>query len=322
MKPGVLPGFIISCPSSVNTDGLGVCNLYEYWKKEAQEKVTAQVLDGKVIAGELSREIREKVGAFRDQHGIAPGLAVIIVGENPASKVYVGRKHKACQDLGIYSEVVNLPEATTEAQLLQTLDRLNQDQKIHGILVQLPLPEHINAERVLECIRPDKDVDGFHPVNIGNLSAGKDSLVPCTPHGVIKMLEISGISIAGKRAAIIGRSNIVGKPMAMLLLARDATVTVCHSKTIDLPAVTREADILVAAIGKPRFVSPDMVKPGAVVIDVGINRVEGKLVGDVDFESVKEVAAAITPVPGGVGPLTIAMLMHNTLKAAGMQLMK
>lgn len=284
--------------------------------------MTARILDGKAIAGEIRREISERVGLFRDQFGVTPGLAVIIVGEDPASKVYVGHKHKACQELGIYSEVVKMPATANEAELLDTLDGLNNNPKIHGILVQLPLPKHMNTERVLDRIRPDKDVDGFHPVNVGNLSAGKETLIPCTPNGVIRMLEISGISMAGQRAVIIGRSNIVGKPMAMLLLSRDATVTVCHSRTADLPAVTREADILVAAIGKPRFVTADMVKPGAVVVDVGINRVGGKLVGDVDFEAVKEVAGAITPVPGGVGPLTIVMLMYNTLKAARMQLKK
>ncbi len=282
--------------------------------------MTARILDGKAIAAEIRKEIIDGVGALRSQFGVTPGLAVIIVGENPASKVYVGHKHKACQEIGIYSEVIRLPETATEAELLKVLDGLNSDEKIHGILVQLPLPKHIDTERVLDQIRPDKDVDGFHPLNVGNLSVGRDALVPCTPNGVIKMLDIAGIPIEGKRAVIIGRSNIVGKPMFNLLLARNATVTVCHSRTADLAEVTRQADILVAAIGKPNFVTAAMVGPGAVVIDVGINRVGEKLVGDVDFAAVKEVAAAITPVPGGVGPLTIVMLLHNTLKAAKMQL--
>ena len=282
--------------------------------------MTARILDGNSVAALLRSDIASRVKELQDTHGVQPGLAVIIVGENAASKVYVNRKHKACQEAGIYSEVIRLPETITEAELLNELCSLNSNPKINGILVQLPLPKHIDSEKVLDEIRPDKDVDGFHPLNVGNLSIGKEGLVPCTPHGVIKMLEISGIPIEGKRAVIIGRSNIVGKPMANLLLARNATVTVCHSRTADLPAVAREADILVAAIGKPGFVTKDMVKPGATVIDVGINRVGDKLVGDVDFESVKEVAGAITPVPGGVGPLTIAMLLYNTVKATRLQM--
>jgi len=279
-----------------------------------------QLLDGNKIAATIKQGIVDGVNALREEHGITPGLAVIIVGEDPASKVYVGRKHKACEETGVYSEVIKLPAETTEEELLSTLDCLNQNDKINGILVQLPLPKHINTERILDQIRPDKDVDGFHPLNVGNLGIGREGLVPCTPNGVIKMLEISGISLEGKRAVVIGRSNIVGKPMANLLLSRNATVNICHSRTKDLAAVCREADILVAAIGKPNFVTPDMVKPGAIVIDVGINRVDNKLVGDVDFGSVKEVAGAITPVPGGVGPLTIVMLLFNTLKATKLQL--
>jgi methylenetetrahydrofolate dehydrogenase (NADP+)/methenyltetrahydrofolate cyclohydrolase len=280
----------------------------------------ARLLDGNSFAGIIREEVVAGAAALRGRFGVVPGLAVVIVGEDPASKVYVGRKHKACRECGIYSEVIRLAGETRQEELLAVIDSLNADAKIHGILVQLPLPGHISADKVLERISPDKDVDGFHPLNVGNLSIGRDALVPCTPNGVIKMLDTAGIPIEGKRAVIIGRSNIVGKPMFNLLLARNATVTVCHSRTADLPAVTREADILVAAIGKANFVTADMVSPGAVVIDVGINRVGDKLVGDVDFARVKEVAGAITPVPGGVGPLTIAMLLHNTLKAARMQL--
>lgn len=279
-------------------------------------------MDGKKIAEQLTEIVKKDVAKFEAARSIKPGLTVIIVGENPASKVYVNRKHKACEELGIASEVVRLPETTSEGQLLQEIDRLNGDNRVHGILVQLPLPKHINSELVLERISPLKDVDGFHPVNVGNLTIGKEGLVPCTPYGVIKMLETSGISVEGKRAVVLGRSNIVGKPMTMLLMSRNATVTVCHSRTKDLAAVCREGDILVAAIGKPEFVTKDMVKPGAIVIDVGINRVGDKLVGDVKFDEVKEVAGYITPVPGGVGPLTIGMLLHNTLKAAELQLDK
>lgn len=279
-------------------------------------------MDGKKIAEQLTEIVKRDVAKFEAARSIKPGLTVIIVGENPASKVYVNRKHKACEELGIASEVVRLPETTSEEQLLQEIDRLNGDNRVNGILVQLPLPKHINSELVLERISPLKDVDGFHPVNVGNLTIGKEGLVPCTPYGVIKMLEISGISVEGKRAVVLGRSNIVGKPMTMLLMSRNATVTVCHSRTKDLAAVCREGDILVAAIGKPEFVTKDMVKPGAIVIDVGINRVGDKLVGDVKFDEVQEVAGYITPVPGGVGPLTIGMLLHNTLKAAELQLEK
>ncbi|MDR7868505.1 MAG: bifunctional methylenetetrahydrofolate dehydrogenase/methenyltetrahydrofolate cyclohydrolase FolD [Sporomusaceae bacterium] len=281
--------------------------------------MAAQILSGNAIALRLTEAVKQNVKDFKAAHGVAPGLTVVIVGEDPASKVYVGRKHKACLDTGINSEVIRLAETTTEEELLATIDRLNADPAVHGILVQLPVPRHINAEKVLERIRPDKDVDGFHPMNVGNLCVGKEHLVPCTPYGIVKMLEMEGIAIEGKRAVIIGRSNIVGKPMAMLLLARNATVTVCHSRTKHLAEVCRQGDILVAAIGKPEFVTRDMVKPGATVIDVGINRVGDKLVGDVNFGDVAETAGHITPVPGGVGPLTIAMLLHNTIKAAELQ---
>nr|WP_320130943.1 bifunctional methylenetetrahydrofolate dehydrogenase/methenyltetrahydrofolate cyclohydrolase FolD [uncultured Holophaga sp.] len=283
--------------------------------------MAAKILDGKAIAAQLGEQVRERVQAFRAEFGVTPMLTVVIVGEDPASKVYVASKHKKCVELGMHSEVIRLPGTATEEELLAVIDRLNADPLNHGILVQLPVPKHIDSDKVLERIRPDKDVDGFHPVNVGNLSIGKEHLVPCTPYGVIKMLEMAGIPVEGKSAVVIGRSNIVGKPMAALLLSRSATVTVTHSRTRDLAAVCAQADLLVAAIGKPEFVTGDMVKPGAVVIDVGINRLgDGKLVGDVDFKSVSEVAGWITPVPGGVGPLTIAMLMYNTLRAAELQL--
>lgn len=278
----------------------------------------AEILDGKFYACEILKEVEVEVAALKSR-GITPGLAVIIVGENPASKVYVNRKHEACEAIGIYSLVIRMPESATEEELLAKITELNNDNKVNGILVQLPLPKHINTEYVLDQICPDKDVDGFHPMNVGELGIGRNRLVPCTPYGCIKMLELAGIEIKGKKAVIIGRSNIVGKPMFNLLLQRDATVTVAHSKTQNLPEVCREADILVAAIGKPKFVTREYVKPGAVVIDVGINRVDGKIVGDVDFDDCKEVAGAITPVPGGVGPLTIVMLLFNTAKAAKIQ---
>ncbi|MEN6412429.1 MAG: bifunctional methylenetetrahydrofolate dehydrogenase/methenyltetrahydrofolate cyclohydrolase FolD [Veillonellales bacterium] len=279
----------------------------------------AQILDGKVFSARIKEAVKEDLTAFRQEYGIVPGLAVIIVGANPASKIYVANKHKACGELGIYSEVISLPETVSKAELLDRIAQLNQADNIHGILVQLPLPEHLRAAEaeITNSICPEKDVDGFHPINVGKLSIGEEQLVPCTPWGCIKMLEFAGIPIAGKRAVVIGRSNIVGKPMFHLLLSRNATVTVCHSHTQQLADITRQADILVAAVGKPGFVTKAMVKPGAVVIDVGINRIaDKKLAGDVDFDQVKEVAGYITPVPGGVGLLTIAMLLHNTVKAA------
>jgi len=280
--------------------------------------MSAKILEGKVFAAQIKESVKAEVEKLINVHGITPGLVVIIVGENPASKVYVANKHKACAEVGIYSEVVQMPETITKEQLLAQVMALNKDLAIDGILLQLPLPDHLKQYETefLNAISPDKDVDGFHPVNVGKLTIGQEHLVPCTPYGCIKMLELANIDIAGKHAVIVGRSNIVGKPMANLLLARNATVTICHSRTTDLPSITRQADILIVAIGKPKFVTKDMVKPGAVVIDVGINRTsDKKLVGDVDFEQVKEVASAITPVPGGVGLLTIAMLLSNTVKA-------
>ena len=287
--------------------------------------MTAKVLSGKEFAGKIKEDVGKKAVEFKNKYGMMPGLAVIIVGENPASQVYVRNKNKACEELGFYSEVVEMPSTTSKDELLAKIDELNNDEKIHGILVQLPLPEALSSteKEVLDRINPIKDVDGFHPINVGRLSTGQKSLVPCTPAGCIRMLDLAGIEIDGAKAVVIGRSNIVGKPMMNLLLGKNATVTVCHSHTKNLKEITREADILVAAIGKPHFVTADMVKPGATVIDVGINRIEPKkLVGDVDFEAVKEVAGAITPVPGGVGLLTIAMLMQNTLTAAEMQMNK
>ena len=285
--------------------------------------MTARILYGKEFAQRIKEDAKLQAGELWRRTGVRPGLAVVIVGDNPASLVYARNKHKACEELGFYSVTVELPATTGKEELLAKIDALNADEKIHGILVQLPLPPGLAAAEteVLNRIDPAKDVDGFHPVNIGRLSLGKPLLAPCTPAGCIRMLELADIPIDGARAVVLGRSNIVGKPMMSLLLAANATVTVCHSHTRDLPEVTRQADILVAAVGRPGFVTADMVKPGATVIDVGINRVAPKkLAGDVDFEAVKDVAGAITPVPGGVGLLTIAMLMQNTVTAAKEQL--
>ena len=285
--------------------------------------MAARILEGKVFAQQFKENAAERVRKLQQEYSVTPGLAVIIVGENPASQVYVKNKHKTCEELGIRSEVIALPETTGREELLAKIDELNSNEAIHGILVQLPLPEAIarHEEEILNRIDPRKDVDGFHPVNVGKLVTGAPALVPCTPAGCIRMLELAEIPMDGRRAVVIGRSNIVGKPMLHLLLSRHATVTVCHSHTKNLAEITREADILVAAIGKPKFVTADMVKPGAAVIDVGINRIAPKkLVGDVDFDAVKETAGAITPVPGGVGLLTVAMLMQNVVKAAEMQL--
>ena len=278
--------------------------------------MAAMLIDGKKIAAETRAEIAEAVAAQKAA-GVTPGLAVIIVGENPASQVYVRNKHKACGEVGMYSEVIEMPGDTTQETLLAKIAELNDDDKIDGILVQLPLPKHIDEEKVINAIRPDKDVDAFHPVNTGKIMIGNPDFLPCTPAGVMVMLKKTGIDITGKSCVVVGRSNIVGKPMAMLLLGANGTVTVCHSKTKDLASVTREADILVVAIGRADFITGDMVKEGAVVIDVGMNRREdGKLTGDVDFASASERASYITPVPGGVGPMTITMLLQNTLTAS------
>lgn len=277
--------------------------------------MAAAILDGKKAAQEIRASLKEEVARLKAR-GLTPGLAVVLVGEDPASKVYVKQKEKACREAGIASQVYRLPEDTSEESLLQLIQELNADRAVHGILVQLPLPGRLDANRVIQAIDPAKDVDGFHPLNVGRLAVGLPAPVPCTPRGIIHLLDAYGIPIAGRHAVVVGRSNIVGKPLAQLLLARNATVTVCHSKTVDLASLTRTADILVAAAGKPRLITRGMVKPGAVVVDVGINRLPEGLVGDVDFEAVREVAGYITPVPGGVGPLTIAMLLKNTLEAA------
>lgn len=278
--------------------------------------MTAQRIDGKQISELVRQEVSEQTSKLKEQ-GIVPGLAVVLVGEDPASKVYVGSKEKACQQMGFYSEVHRLPETTSEEELLALIDKLNAQSSIHGILVQLPLPRHIHEKAVIDAISVDKDVDGFHPVSTGNLMIGDDSLLPCTPAGCIELIKRTGMDIAGKHAVVIGRSNIVGKPVAMLLLRENATVTICHSKTANMKELAKQADILVVAIGKANAIDSSYVKPGAVVIDVGINRLDnGKLAGDVDFASAQEVASHITPVPGGVGPMTITMLMKNTLTAA------
>ena len=277
-----------------------------------------KLIDGKVISAAVKERVKNEVAALKEK-GITTGLAVIIVGEDPASKVYVNNKKKACEALGIISEEYALPENTTQEELLSLIDTLNKKESINGILCQLPLPKHLDEGAVINAILPEKDVDAFHPVNVGKIMQGDYDFVPCTPAGIMEMLDYEGIEITGKTCVVIGRSNIVGKPMSMLLLHKNGTVTICHSKTKNLKDVCKNADILVAAVGRPNFVTNDMVKDGAVVIDVGINRVDGKLVGDVNFGDVCEKASYITPVPGGVGPMTIAMLMQNTLTAAKKQ---
>jgi len=278
--------------------------------------MTAQLIDGNALSRQLRGQVTERVSALKAR-GITPGLAVVLVGENPASQVYVRNKVKACEDTGMFSVLEKYDAAMSEAELLARVDALNNDPRIHGILVQLPLPAHIDAQKVIEAISPAKDVDGFHIASAGALMTGMAGFWPCTPYGCMKMLESIGYSLKGKHAVVIGRSNIVGKPMALMLLGQNATVTICHSATKDLKAMTLQADVIVAAVGKRNVLTADMVKPGAVVIDVGMNRNdEGKLCGDVDFEGVKEVAGWITPVPGGVGPMTITMLMVNTLESA------
>lgn len=279
----------------------------------------AKVIDGKLISKQIKDELKERVTAYQKQ-GTEIALAVIQVGNDPASTVYVGNKKKACEYIGIRSVSYELPEETTEEELLGIIDKLNQDDAIYGILVQLPVPKHIHENHIIQAIDPKKDVDGFHPQSVGALSIGQTGFVSCTPAGVIQLLKRSGIEIAGKECVVIGRSNIVGKPMAMLLLRENGTVTICHSKTKDLREVTRRADILVVAIGKPRMIDASYVKEGAVVIDVGIHRDENnKLCGDVDYASVEPIADAITPVPGGVGPMTIAMLMYNCVEAVSIR---
>jgi len=291
--------------------------------------MTARILDGKGIAMTIRQEVAARVCAFRERHGLAPKLVAVLVGQDPASQVYVRNKEIACQKAGLDSHVLRLESSTTTATLLATLDQLNHDTSVHGILVQLPLPDHIDSRLVLDRIDPLKDVDAFSPENVGLMAQGRPRFLPCTPHGVLQLLARTGIEICGKQVVVVGRSDIVGKPLVYMCLQKtgpggpsnaNATVTCCHSQTQDLPSVTQQADVLLVAIGKPNFVTAQMVKPGAVVIDVGINRLGDHLVGDVDFEAVSQVASAITPVPGGVGPLTIAMLLENTVRAAEVQL--
>ena len=278
--------------------------------------MTARIIDGKAVAARVQAELKDRVASLSGT-GLVPGLAVVIVGDDPASRIYVNLKKKACANLGIYSEEHVLPAATTQSELLALVESLNKNPKIHGILVQLPLPDGLDEQAVLQAINPDKDVDGIHPMNIGRLLVGVPGPVACTPAGVMELIKEAGAEIKGRECVVVGRSNIVGKPQAVLLLAQHGTVTICHSRTRDLGEVCRRADILVAAVGKAGLIKGDMIKPGAVVIDVGTNRMpDGKLVGDVDFASALEVAGAITPVPGGVGPMTIAMLMKNTVQAA------
>ncbi len=282
--------------------------------------MSAQIIDGKAVAAEIREQIGRDVAEFSAQSGVTPHLAAVLVGDDPASAVYVRNKQRACEKASIRSTLHRLPAETTEVELLELIGTLNADDDTHGILVQLPLPSQINEQTVLDAVTPLKDVDCFHAENVGLMVQGRPRFLPCTPHGVQQLLIAAGTQVAGAHAVVLGRSEIVGKPMGMMLVQRgeaaNATVTICHSRTKDLAGITRQADVLIAAIGKANFVTADMVKPGVVVIDVGINRVDDKLVGDVDFEAVKEVASAITPVPGGVGPMTIAMLLRNTLTAA------
>jgi methylenetetrahydrofolate dehydrogenase (NADP+)/methenyltetrahydrofolate cyclohydrolase len=288
--------------------------------------MTAQIIDGKQVAADMRAELKEEVAKLKEQ-GIVPGLGVILVGEDPASKSYVTAKERTCEEIGIYSDDNRLPAETTQEDLMALVEKMNNDAKIHGILVQLPLPKHLNEAEVLLAIDPDKDVDGFHPTNVGKMVVGEKAFLPCTPHGVIQLLLRSGVTIEGANVVIVGRSNIVGKPLANMLIQKNATgnatVTVCHTRTKDLAHQTKQADIVIAAAGRPNTVTADMVKEGVVVIDVGVNRVEDatkkrgyRLVGDVDFEAVKEKASLITPVPGGVGPMTITMLLYNTVESA------
>jgi len=282
----------------------------------------AKILDGKALSQKIKDDLKLDIEKIRQQ-GITPGLAVIIVGDNPASRVYVNSKKKACGEIGIESFEYTLDGNIDENELISLIQKLNNDKNVNGILVQLPLPKHINEEHILYAIDPVKDVDAFHPFNVGKIMIGKYDFLPCTPAGIMELIHMTDIDISGKECVVVGRSNIVGKPMAMLLLAENGTVTVCHSRTKDLSEVCKRADVLVVAIGKPEFIKGSMIKPGAVVIDVGMNRIEGKkLVGDVEFASASEVASAITPVPGGVGPMTIAMLMKNTVTAARLQSIK
>lgn len=281
----------------------------------------AEIINGKIVSAKLREEIAAQVVDFKAKYGRVPGLAVIVVGDDPASAVYVRNKHKACLEVGITSYQIELPDNISEAQLIAKINELNADDSVNGILVQLPLPGTIDEDRIINSISPEKDVDAFHPANVGRIMIGNYKLLPCTPAGIIALMDHYGVEIAGKRCVVIGRSNIVGKPMSLLLTERNGTVTLCHSKTRDIDKICREADIIVVAVGRAEFLKADMVKPGAVVIDVGINRLDnGKLCGDVAFDEVSEVASMITPVPGGVGPMTIATLLRNTLTAAENQI--
>jgi methylenetetrahydrofolate dehydrogenase (NADP+)/methenyltetrahydrofolate cyclohydrolase len=282
--------------------------------------MAATIIDGKKVSADIRAEVAKDVARLKEEKGLTPGLAVVLVGEDPASQVYVRNKENACEEVGFTSFKHVLPEDTSEEDLLKLVEELNGRADVHGILVQLPLPKHIDSNKVLYAINPDKDVDGFHPVNVGRLVIGQTIFPPCTPAGILELLKRSGTELTGANAVIVGRSNIVGKPVALLLLAENCTVTICHSKTKDLPAVCRAADILVAAVGVPKMITGDMVGEGATVIDVGVNRTDEGLVGDVDFEAASQKARAITPVPGGVGPMTISMLMRNTLRAAELAL--
>lgn len=273
------------------------------------------IIDGKEVSKKMRADIYDEIAVLKEK-GIVPGLAVVIVGSNPASQSYVKSKEKACNKLGMYSLKKEFDEKISESELVNYIKELNRDDKINGILIQLPLPSHIDERRIIETIDSKKDVDGFHPINAGKLLIGEDSFKPCTPFGIIKLFEYYDIDLESKNVVILGRSNIVGKPIALMMLEKNATVTICHSKTKDLESITKQADVIIVALGKAKFLKENMVKEGVIIVDVGINRVEGKIVGDVDFESVKEKASYITPVPGGVGPMTITMLMYNTLKAA------
>ncbi|TCS84038.1 bifunctional methylenetetrahydrofolate dehydrogenase/methenyltetrahydrofolate cyclohydrolase FolD [Tepidibacillus fermentans] len=278
--------------------------------------MAAQIISGKEVAKTIREELKRETEELKKK-GITPGLTVILVGDDPASQIYVNMKAKACEEIGIRSEVIRMDRSTSQDDLLEEINRLNQDVNVHGILVQLPLPKQIDEKLIINAISPEKDVDGFHPVNVGKLAIGENTLLPCTPNGILELIRQTEIEIKGKHAVVIGRSNIVGKPVSFLLLRENATVTMTHSKTKDLPAIAKQADILVVAIGKPEMVTKEYVKPGAIVIDVGTNRLEsGKVVGDVKFDEVKEIASFITPVPGGVGPMTITMLLKNTIEAA------
>jgi len=301
--------------------------MYPHTSYDKERDMAAKIISGNEIAAQIRGELQKEIDELKGKHGVTPGLAVVLVGDNPASQVYVRNKNKSAHDIGIYSEQHNLDASASEAEVLALVEKLNRDPKIHGILVQLPLPKQIDEKKVLNLIHPDKDVDGFHPMNLGRLMVGEPMFLPCTPYGVQKMLVYAGVQTKGAHVVVVGRSNIVGKPVANMLVQKaadaDATVTICHSRTRDLPAVTRLGDILIAAIGQPEFVTADMVKPGAVVIDVGINRVDDpsrpqgfRLVGDVKFDEVAEKASAISPVPGGVGPMTITMLLYNTVRSA------